>query len=172
MTRVALVSILALAAAPAFAQLPPSTSDIQVPTFRSGASLVSLNVTVMDGGARYVIGLQPADFAVFEDGVKQDVRFFESTNVPVDLFVLLDTSASMETKLQTAQDAAIGFTRRLRPQDLAEITAPDPAQVNTDIQSARSAAESAQTMALLGVGTGVLGLLAAAALWLTRPRSR
>jgi hypothetical protein len=50
------------------------------------------------------------------------------------------------------------------------IAAPDPAQVTTDIQSARSAAESAQTMALLGVAVGVLGLLAAAAVWLTRPR--
>jgi hypothetical protein len=50
------------------------------------------------------------------------------------------------------------------------IAAPDPVQVTTDIQSARSAAESAQTMALLGVAVGVLGLLAAAAVWLTRPR--
>jgi len=52
------------------------------------------------------------------------------------------------------------------------IAAPDPAQVSTDIQIARSAAESAQTLALLGVATGVLGLLAAGGLWLTRPRSR
>src|SRR5216683_8014614 len=37
------------------------------------------------------------------------------------------------------------------------LTSPDPAQVTTDIQSARSAAESAQTMALLGVAVGVLG---------------
>ena len=50
------------------------------------------------------------------------------------------------------------------------IAAPDPAQVISDIQSARSAAESAQTMALLGVAVGVIGFLAAAALWLTRPR--
>jgi hypothetical protein len=51
------------------------------------------------------------------------------------------------------------------------IAAPDAAQVSTDVQSARAAAESAQTLGLLGVGTGVLGLLAAAMLWLTRPRS-
>ena len=50
------------------------------------------------------------------------------------------------------------------------IAAPDPAQVSSDIQSARSAAESAQTMALLGVAVGVICFLAAAALWLTRPR--
>ena len=50
------------------------------------------------------------------------------------------------------------------------LAAPDPGQVTIDIQSARSAAESAQTLALLGVGVGVLGLLAAAGLWLARPR--
>ena len=50
------------------------------------------------------------------------------------------------------------------------LTAPDPVQVTTDIQSARSAAESAQTVAWLGVGVGILGLLAATGLWLARPR--
>jgi Ca-activated chloride channel family protein len=33
----------------------------------------------------------------------------------------MDTSASMDTKLATAQEAAIGFVKRLRPQDLAQI---------------------------------------------------
>ena len=61
------------------------------------------------------------DFSVFEDGVKQDVTFFNRTNLPIALALLLDTSASMETKLPTAQEAAIGFARRLRPQDLAEV---------------------------------------------------
>jgi hypothetical protein len=51
------------------------------------------------------------------------------------------------------------------------VAAPDPAQLSADIQGTRSAAESAQTMALLGVAAGVLGALAAAALFLTRPRS-
>ena len=37
------------------------------------------------------------------------------------LALLIDTSASMETRLSTAQEATIGFARRLRPQDLAEI---------------------------------------------------
>jgi hypothetical protein len=50
------------------------------------------------------------------------------------------------------------------------VAAPDPAQVNAEVQSARSAAQSAQTIGYLGVGIGALGLLAAAALWLTRPR--
>ena len=49
--------------------------------------------------------------------MKQDVTFFNRTNLPIALALMLDTSASMDTKLQTAQEAAIGFARRLRPQD-------------------------------------------------------
>ena len=92
----------------------------QVP-FRSAVDLVSLNVTVTEGGVRYVTDLSQEDFSVFEDGVKQDVTFFNRTNLPIALALLLDTSASMDSKLPTAQEAAIGFARRLRKQDLAEV---------------------------------------------------
>jgi Ca-activated chloride channel homolog len=49
------------------------------------------------------------------------VTFFNKTNLPIALALLLDTSASMEAKLPTAQEAAGGFAKRLRAQDLAEI---------------------------------------------------
>lgn len=93
----------------------------QGPSFRSGVELVSLNVTVSDGTGHYITDLQQNDFNVFEDGVKQDITFFNRTNLPIALSLLLDTSASMDTKLPIAQEAAIGFARRLRPQDLAEV---------------------------------------------------
>jgi Ca-activated chloride channel family protein len=93
----------------------------QQPAFRAGIELVSLNVTVTDATNRYVTDLQQADFNVFEDGVKQDVTFFNRTNLPIALALLLDTSASMEAKLPTAQEAAIGFAKKLREQDLAEV---------------------------------------------------
>ena len=88
--------------------------------FRAGVDLVSLNVTVMES-TRYVTDLDQKDFNVFEDGVKQEVTFFNKTNLPIALAVLLDTSASMDSKLPTAQEAAIGFAKRLRSQDLAEV---------------------------------------------------
>jgi Ca-activated chloride channel family protein len=107
----------ALAAA---AKAQPPSAD-QQPSFRVGVEVVSLNVTVTDADGRYATGLEPEDFSVFEDGVKQDITFFSRTNMPIALALLVDTSASMETKLPTAQEAAIGFARRLRPQDLAEV---------------------------------------------------
>jgi Ca-activated chloride channel family protein len=102
---------------PAQQQQPPAP---QVP-FRAGVELVSLNVTVTDGTQKYVTDLAPEDFQVYEDGVKQEVTFFNKTNLPIALALLLDTSASMESKLPTAQEAAIGFAKKLRAQDLAEV---------------------------------------------------
>ena len=93
----------------------------QGPSFRAGIDIVSLNVTVVDPETHYVTGLDQGDFSVFEDGVKQDVTFFNRTQLPIAMAILLDTSASMEDKLKTAQEAAIGFAKRLRESDLAEI---------------------------------------------------
>jgi Ca-activated chloride channel family protein len=126
------ISFLALAASLAVgvaAQAPPAGSQgqqqprgaVQEPSFRAGIELVSLNVTVSDGSGRYVIDLDKDDFQVFEDGVKQDVTLFNRTNSPIALALLLDTSASMESKMTTVQEAAIGFARKLRSQDLAEV---------------------------------------------------
>jgi Ca-activated chloride channel homolog len=103
---------------------PPPTAPPGSPgqTFRAGVDLVSLNVTVNESGtARYVTDLSANDFQVFEDGVKQEVTYFTRANLPIALSVLIDTSASMDSRLQTAQEAAIGFARKLREQDLAEI---------------------------------------------------
>ena len=107
---------------PQGAKTPPTPAGSQQsPSFRVGVELVSLSVTVTDPAARYVTDLNQDDFQVFEDGVKQDVTFFNRTNLPIALALLVDTSASMESRLPIAQEAAIGFAHRLRPQDLAEV---------------------------------------------------
>jgi Ca-activated chloride channel family protein len=124
LTTVAALFALAAAGAAGTPQtatpVPPAPPPGQAPSFRVGVDLVSLNVTVTDG-AHYATDLTADDFSVFEDGVKQDVTFFTRTNLPIALSLLLDTSASMDTKLATAQEAAVGFAQRLRPQDLAEV---------------------------------------------------
>ena len=87
---------------------------------RTGVELVSLNVTVADG-ARYVTGLKQEDFEVFEDGALQSIDFFSNIQQPSALAILLDTSNSMEEKLPTAQEAAVGFARRMRSDDTIEV---------------------------------------------------
>ena len=104
-------------AAPSSQQPPPR----QQPAFRAGVDIVSLNVTVIDGQNRYVTDLDQTDFAVFEDGVKQDLTFFNRRQQPIALSLLLDSSASMEDKLDTLQKAAAEFVRRLKPTDIAQV---------------------------------------------------
>jgi Ca-activated chloride channel family protein len=92
--------------------------------FRAGIELVSLNVTVTDAtqaGFKYVTGLEQDDFEVYEDGTKQAITFFSRVQQPIALAILLDTSNSMEEKLATAQEAAIGFVRRMRKEDTMEV---------------------------------------------------
>jgi len=101
---------------------PPAPAAAgQQPSFRAGVDIVSLNVTVTDPQQKYITDLAQDDFQIFEDGVKQDVTLFNRTNLPIALALLVDTSASMESRLPLAQEAAVGFARRLREQDLAEI---------------------------------------------------
>ena len=93
----------------------------QRPSFRSGVDVVSLSVTVTGEHNRYITDLTEEDFLVYEAGVQQETAFFTRTQLPISLALLLDTSASMEERLQTAQEAAVGFARRLRQEDMAEI---------------------------------------------------
>jgi Ca-activated chloride channel family protein len=99
----------------------PAAAPGQVPAFRAGIDVVSLTITVTDPAGRFVSGLAPDEFHVFEDGVAQEVAFFSRTSLPIALALLLDTSISMEERMTTAQNAAIGFVRRLQPHDLAEL---------------------------------------------------
>ena len=89
--------------------------------FRAGVELVSLNVTVTDSQGRYVTDLNESDFSVFEDGAKQELSFFNRTNLPIALSLLIDSSASMEQRMEHAHEAAIGFAKKIRQQDLAQV---------------------------------------------------
>jgi VWFA-related protein len=104
------------------AQTPPATpADRQRPSFRAGIDIVSLNVTVTDASNHYVTDLGENEFSVFEDGVKQNITFFSRRQQPIALSLLLDSSASMEDKLEELQVAAKSFVKRLKPNDIAQV---------------------------------------------------
>ena len=93
----------------------------QQPAFRSGVDVVSLNVTVTDPGSRYITDLEEAEFQVFEDGVKQELLYFNRSRSPIALSILLDTSASMDDKMALVHEAAVGFVARLGDGDIAQV---------------------------------------------------
>jgi Ca-activated chloride channel family protein len=118
-TETAHTGTTATSTASAPATTPPAPTASSQATFRSNIDIVALNVVVTDSDQKYVSGLRPSDFAVFEDGIQQDVSFFGESDVPLDLAILLDTSASMTGKMQLVQQAAIGFLKTLRTGDRA-----------------------------------------------------
>jgi len=103
----------------AFAATALAAQDAQV--FRTGTDLVLLSVSAVDSKGKPIAGLDRADFQVVEDGRVQDVSVFSAEPQPISLSLLIDTSTSMEMKLRMAQDAAVGFCRRLRANDVAQI---------------------------------------------------
>jgi VWFA-related protein len=100
---------------------PPPDDETQLKTFE-----VRLPVTVTLK-KDLVPGLNRGDFAVFEDGVQQEVTFFtdEKNNPPVYVGVLMDTSPSAAGKLGFSKEAAINFIHtvtRLRKDKAAFMT--------------------------------------------------
>jgi Ca-activated chloride channel family protein len=106
---------------PAQAPAPGTPVPPQRPAFRAGVDIVSLNVTVQDGAGHYVTDLDENEFSIFEDGSKQDISFFNRRQQPIALSLLLDSSASMEDKLEELQVAAKSFVKRLKPNDIAQV---------------------------------------------------
>ena len=123
MGRVTLLLVFALALTPSVgAQQDPVVQPSQPAVFRSGASMVAVSVTVLDG-RKLVSGLNQQDFEIYEDGVQQQVQFFESRSVPLDVILLLDTSSSMNDKMEVVHQAARGFMKMLRPGDRGAVVA-------------------------------------------------
>ena len=64
---------LTAAAAVTLAVLVAHAQDQQTPRFQSGVEVVTVDVTVVDGDGRPVLGLRPADFVVDVDGQRRRV---------------------------------------------------------------------------------------------------
>ena len=129
-------------------------------TFRSGVDLVSLNVIVTDNHDKFVTGLTQKNFAVFEDGIQQDVSFFAAANVPLDLAILLDMSSSMSDKMAAVQEAAIGFASHLHEGDrLSVIGIRDSARTLHDLDGDVKGACEAIRRTTAGGGTALYNAL-------------
>ncbi|MDQ3713696.1 MAG: VWA domain-containing protein [Acidobacteriota bacterium] len=104
---------------------PPASEDTgAVKTFE-----VRLPVTVSDKKKKknLIAGLTRGDFAIFEDGVQQEVTFFtdEKTNPAIYVGVLMDTSPSAAGKIKFSKEAAKNFiytVTRLRKDKAAFMT--------------------------------------------------
>jgi VWFA-related protein len=91
------------------------TADNQ--TIRVAVDMVSLPVVVTDKEGRSITDLKKEDFQVFENGTRQEIVGFASTDEPICVALVLDTSGSTEFRLAKIQNAAIKFVNALHPDD-------------------------------------------------------
>ncbi|MGE0820636.1 MAG: VWA domain-containing protein [Candidatus Binatia bacterium] len=102
------------------AEIPPR-SQPELPIRRQhetsrAPQSVSVTVTSPQGG--YIPGLQRNDFTLYEDGVQQEITYFNTgENEPVSLGLIIDTSGSMRSKIDRARQALRRFIDSIRPQD-------------------------------------------------------
>jgi VWFA-related protein len=85
--------------------------------FRSDVSLVRVDVQVLDRSNRAITGLRVDDFVLREEGKPQQIRNFAREEMPVDVLLLLDVSASMRPHVQRIADAAHQALRVLGDKD-------------------------------------------------------
>lgn len=86
---------------------------------RVETNLVNVLATVIDAHGEPVVGLTQDQFDLSEEGVPQKiVRFEAQTNRPLDLVLMVDSSASEFEDLRFEDDAAAHFIRQImRPVD-------------------------------------------------------
>src|SRR3954469_11607275 len=99
-----------------FVNAPENMAEVEI-------NYVELYASVLDREKRPVQGLTQKEFAVTEDGVKQEINPFERLNhQPIHAAVTLDISASMEKSLEKARTAALQFLQgTVKPKDRAAV---------------------------------------------------
>jgi Ca-activated chloride channel family protein len=114
------------------------------PTFEAGIDVIRLNLSVTDRRDRLVTGLSETEFAVFEDGIRQELSFFTRDPLPLSVALLVDCSASMNESLPVAQEAGARFIRTLESEDLGQVVQfNDRITVLRDFTADRRALEAA-----------------------------
>jgi VWFA-related protein len=115
---------------------------------RVDSQLTTVNVSVVDRTtSRGVTGLTQRDFELLEDGGRQDIVQFESSEAPFDLVLLIDVSGSTRDKVKLIRAAALRFVSAARPSDriaiisfAAQPTLVSPFTLNRDLLRQRAEA--------------------------------
>jgi VWFA-related protein len=101
--------------------LPLARADDSSVVFRSGISLVRIDAQVVDRDNRAITGLTARDFLLREQGRPQPIQSVDTENLPVDLLLLLDVSASMRPHVERIARASHQALHQLRDQDRVAI---------------------------------------------------
>lgn len=97
------------------------SQDVDDDIINVDSLLVVLNATITNNKGETVNGLTKNQFEIYEDGIKQEIDFFETQEAPFAAIILIDTSGSMEMRVSLARSSTINFLSGLRADDQAAI---------------------------------------------------
>ena len=94
----------------------------EAPTvFRSDVALQRVDVQALDRDNKPIVGLRETDFILTESGKPQQIRNFQSENMPLDVVLLFDVSRSMRPHVERIVSAAHQALRVLGKEDRVAI---------------------------------------------------
>ena len=88
-------------------------------------NLVTTPVSVLDRNGRFIPGLRKKDFKIFENGRPQAITYFQSSEQPFTVVLMIDTSPSTRYQIDEIHYAALTFVNQLRPTDKVMVMAFD-----------------------------------------------
>jgi VWFA-related protein len=88
-------------------------------------NLVTTPVSVLDRNGRFIPGLKKKDFKIFENGLPQAITYFQSSEQPFTVVLMIDTSPSTRYQIDEIHYAAVTFVNQLRPTDKVMVMAFD-----------------------------------------------
>ncbi len=84
------------------------------PIFTTSVKVVNVLATVRGSKGEFVNDLQKENFALFEDGRPQEIRYFtQQSDLPLTLGLLVDTSMSQDKVLVAERSASFRFLERV-----------------------------------------------------------
>jgi VWFA-related protein len=91
------------------------------PTIKVNVDVVNVFATVRNKSGGLVGNLEKSDFTLYENGKKQDIKYFtRETDLPLTIGLLVDVSLSQENLMDIEKRAAYQFfSQMLRPKDQA-----------------------------------------------------
>jgi VWFA-related protein len=96
----------------------------QMDVVKVSTDLVVFDAQVIDKKTKRTISdLTRDDFAITENGVKQEVSYFSRDELPLSIILLLDVSRSVRPIIHEIRDGALNALQRLKPEDEVAVMA-------------------------------------------------
>lgn len=107
----------------------PPVESTDTPTFRSTATTVNVDVSVLDDHNHFIPSLPKDKFRILEDGVPQEITQFGQGEAPLTICMLIEFSGRFQQYWsygwQETLQASYGFLETLKPDDAVAVVAYD-----------------------------------------------